>query len=139
MEQGYLSIKFLLGHLRENSLTGQHLIVLLSQVNTVSGSSTSFWEEVKTLRNYVPHSWLSSIRHFLNYSWSTIKIYKAWIPYLQHDYDTMLMDQFEREKPGNTTLDNLSRARMYLGATSLADICNDEGKWIKSWALTAHA
>eukprot|EP00957_Ditylum_brightwellii_P038477 2907901-Ditylum_brightwellii.AAC.1 len=32
IEQGYSSIKYLLGHLQEESLMGQCLIVLLSQV-----------------------------------------------------------------------------------------------------------
>eukprot|EP00957_Ditylum_brightwellii_P145916 11111357-Ditylum_brightwellii.AAC.1 len=99
-----------------------------SQVNTVSGHATSFLEEVKTLQNYALHSWLSSIRCFLKYSQSTIKIYKAWTLYLQCEYNTMLVDKFEREKPGNATLDYLTKVCMYLGATSLANICNDEGK-----------
>eukprot|EP00957_Ditylum_brightwellii_P013945 1052233-Ditylum_brightwellii.AAC.1 len=94
-------------------------MVLLGQVNTASGSITSLLEEVKTLQNYVPHSWLSSIIRFLNYSRSTIKMYKALTPYLQHDYDKILMGQFEEEKPGNATLDHLNRLCMYLGASSL--------------------
>eukprot|EP00957_Ditylum_brightwellii_P154746 11778046-Ditylum_brightwellii.AAC.1 len=113
VEQGYLNIKFLLGHLRENSLVGQHLMILLSQANTVSGSATSYLEEVETLRNYVPLSWIGSIRRFLKYTSSRIKIYQAWPPTLQCEHDKILMDWFEQEKPGTATLDHLNRVHLY--------------------------
>eukprot|EP00957_Ditylum_brightwellii_P166489 12672929-Ditylum_brightwellii.AAC.1 len=48
----------------------------------------------------------------------------------------MLMDKFESAKPGTATLDLLCRVCLYLGATTLADICDDNGKVILSWALT---
>eukprot|EP00957_Ditylum_brightwellii_P056835 4308726-Ditylum_brightwellii.AAC.1 len=39
-------------------------------------------------------------------------------------------------KPGNAILDHLNRVRQYIGATKLADICNDNGKYIQSKLLT---
>eukprot|EP00957_Ditylum_brightwellii_P054795 4152261-Ditylum_brightwellii.AAC.1 len=39
-------------------------------------------------------------------------------------------------KPGNATLDHLNRVRLYIGATTLADICNDNRKYIQSKLLT---
>eukprot|EP00957_Ditylum_brightwellii_P008022 608660-Ditylum_brightwellii.AAC.1 len=38
-------------------------------------------------------------------------------------------------KPRNATLDHLNRVRLYLGATTLADICDDNGKYIRSKLL----
>eukprot|EP00957_Ditylum_brightwellii_P109718 8369047-Ditylum_brightwellii.AAC.1 len=139
IEQGYLSLKFLLGHLREGSLTGTHFMVLLSQVQLVSGSSHPFLEEVDSNRHYVPHSWLSGIRHYLNYISASVKIPDAWHPTLQRKNNKMLMDEFETAKPGTATLDHLSRVRLYLGATTLADICDDSGMKIFAWALTGEA
>eukprot|EP00957_Ditylum_brightwellii_P012648 956080-Ditylum_brightwellii.AAC.1 len=46
------------------------------------------------------------------------------------------MDEFETAKPGTATLDHLCRVRLYLGATTLADICDDNGKVILLWTLT---
>eukprot|EP00957_Ditylum_brightwellii_P180548 13753121-Ditylum_brightwellii.AAC.1 len=40
VEQGYLSIKFLLGHIREESLPGKHIMVLLSQAQLVGRSAS---------------------------------------------------------------------------------------------------
>eukprot|EP00957_Ditylum_brightwellii_P192225 14632159-Ditylum_brightwellii.AAC.1 len=48
------------------------------------------------------------------------------------------MDWFEQEKPGTVTLDHLNRVRLYLGVTMLADICNDDEKQLKCWALTGY-
>eukprot|EP00957_Ditylum_brightwellii_P058957 4470990-Ditylum_brightwellii.AAC.1 len=39
-------------------------------------------------------------------------------------------------KPGNATLNHLNRVRLYIGATTLADICNDNGKYIQNELLT---
>eukprot|EP00957_Ditylum_brightwellii_P192866 14684498-Ditylum_brightwellii.AAC.1 len=50
----------------------------------------------------------------------------------------MLMDKFETAKPGTATLDHLCRVYLHLGATTLADICDDNGKVILLWALTGH-
>eukprot|EP00957_Ditylum_brightwellii_P070722 5375277-Ditylum_brightwellii.AAC.1 len=39
-------------------------------------------------------------------------------------------------KPGNATLDHLNCVRLYLGATTLADICDDNRKYIRCELLT---
>eukprot|EP00957_Ditylum_brightwellii_P058376 4427180-Ditylum_brightwellii.AAC.1 len=45
------------------------------------------------------------------------------------------MDCFCSAKPGDATLDHLNAVRLYLGVTTLADITNDAGTMIESWAL----
>eukprot|EP00957_Ditylum_brightwellii_P120651 9203441-Ditylum_brightwellii.AAC.1 len=114
-------------------------MVLLSQVQLVSGSSRPFLEEVYSNWHYVPHSWLSGIRHYLNYASASVTIPAAWCPTLQRENDKMLMDEFETAKPGTATLDHLCRVRLYLGATTMADICDDSGRKIFAWALTGEA
>eukprot|EP00957_Ditylum_brightwellii_P005544 425025-Ditylum_brightwellii.AAC.1 len=51
----------------------------------------------------------------------------------------MLMDEFETAKLGTATLDHLSRVRLYLGATTLANICDDSGMKVFTWVLTGDA
>eukprot|EP00957_Ditylum_brightwellii_P179581 13680102-Ditylum_brightwellii.AAC.1 len=46
------------------------------------------------------------------------------------------MDVFETTKPGTATLDHLCRVRLYLGATTLADLCDDDGRLIQSGMQT---
>eukprot|EP00957_Ditylum_brightwellii_P099393 7571308-Ditylum_brightwellii.AAC.1 len=42
LEQGYLAIKHLLGHLREETLTGNQIMIALSYVQLVAGSGAPF-------------------------------------------------------------------------------------------------
>eukprot|EP00957_Ditylum_brightwellii_P192197 14630426-Ditylum_brightwellii.AAC.1 len=51
----------------------------------------------------------------------------------------MLIDIFGTAKPGTATLNHLCRVSLYLGATTLADICDDSEEKILSWALTGYA
>eukprot|EP00957_Ditylum_brightwellii_P080695 6137149-Ditylum_brightwellii.AAC.1 len=46
------------------------------------------------------------------------------------------MDCFCSAKLGDTTLEHLNAVRLYLGVTTLANITNDAGMMIKSWALS---
>eukprot|EP00957_Ditylum_brightwellii_P083836 6372462-Ditylum_brightwellii.AAC.1 len=48
------------------------------------------------------------------------------------------MDTFETAESGTMTLDHLCRVRLYLGATTLADINNNSRKITLSWALTGY-
>eukprot|EP00957_Ditylum_brightwellii_P087568 6666223-Ditylum_brightwellii.AAC.1 len=45
-KMGYLNIKYLIGHIWEEPLTGNHLLVLLSQAQLVSGSKTPYLKEM---------------------------------------------------------------------------------------------
>eukprot|EP00957_Ditylum_brightwellii_P026567 2009144-Ditylum_brightwellii.AAC.1 len=48
------------------------------------------------------------------------------------------MDVFEDDKPGDATLDHLNRVHLYLGATMLADISDNDGKKTLAKALTGY-
>eukprot|EP00957_Ditylum_brightwellii_P182434 13897479-Ditylum_brightwellii.AAC.2 len=136
IEQGYLSIKHLLGHLREESLTGQHFMVLLSQAQLISGGARPYLSEVESNKEYVPHLWLEGIWRYLCYTNATIDVHHAWVPTPQRENDVMLMDVFEKAKPGTATLDHLCQVRLYLGATTLADLCGDNGRLFLCGMLT---
>eukprot|EP00957_Ditylum_brightwellii_P157117 11958162-Ditylum_brightwellii.AAC.1 len=65
LEQGYLAIKHFIGHVREETLTGDQIIITLSKAQLISGSGHPLLEEVESDRSYVPANWLSNIRTFL--------------------------------------------------------------------------
>ena len=48
------------------------------------------------------------------------------------------MDVYEKDKPSTNTLDPLNRVRLYLGVTTLADLCDDDKVFLESWALTGY-
>eukprot|EP00957_Ditylum_brightwellii_P100706 7674472-Ditylum_brightwellii.AAC.1 len=122
IEQGYLSIKYFLGHVQEESLTGQHFMVLLSQAQLASGSKHPYLYEEESNKEYVSHSWLSGIWQYLQYINATIEVHHAWVTKLQREDDVMLMDAFKTAKLEIATLDHLNQLRLYLGVTTLADI-----------------
>eukprot|EP00957_Ditylum_brightwellii_P126473 9640752-Ditylum_brightwellii.AAC.1 len=45
VEQGYFNIKYLIGHIWEEPLTGNHILVLLSQAQCMSRSKTPYLKE----------------------------------------------------------------------------------------------
>eukprot|EP00957_Ditylum_brightwellii_P169416 12894668-Ditylum_brightwellii.AAC.1 len=65
-----------------------------------------------------------------------IEVHSAWLPTLQRENDAALMDVFEVMKPGNATMDHLNRVQLYLGTTTLADLCDNNGMYIQGEALT---
>eukprot|EP00957_Ditylum_brightwellii_P047254 3589188-Ditylum_brightwellii.AAC.1 len=67
-KNGYLNIKYLIGHIWEESLTRNYLLVLLSWVQLVSRSKTPYLKEVTCNRDYAPPTWLSGIQIYLQYS-----------------------------------------------------------------------
>eukprot|EP00957_Ditylum_brightwellii_P067296 5107560-Ditylum_brightwellii.AAC.1 len=103
-------------------------MVLVSQIQLVSESVHLYLENIAANRDYVPQSWIGGIRRFLYYAKGIILIHKAWKPTVQRVENVILMDVFENDKPGTATLDHLNRVRLFLGATSLADSCNDDDK-----------
>eukprot|EP00957_Ditylum_brightwellii_P196010 14934525-Ditylum_brightwellii.AAC.1 len=105
---------------------GQHLMVLLSQIQLVSGSVHLYLENVAVNRDYVPQSWIGGIRRFLSYAKGIILVHKAWKPTVQRTDDVILVNVFKDDKPGTAMLDHLNRVRLFLGATSLADLCDDD-------------
>eukprot|EP00957_Ditylum_brightwellii_P019048 1434080-Ditylum_brightwellii.AAC.1 len=54
----------------------------------------------------------------------------------QHDHVLMMI--FKNVKPGNAMLHHLNRVHLYLGVIARADICNNNGNYIMSWALTCY-
>eukprot|EP00957_Ditylum_brightwellii_P200606 15292961-Ditylum_brightwellii.AAC.1 len=138
INEGYLNIKYLIGQIQEESLTGNHLLVLLSQAQLVSKSKAPYLKGVTCNRDFVPSIWLSGIQNYLQYSQSKIHIADVWIPSLQGVCDEMLMDVYEKDKPSTNTLDRLNRVWLYLGVTTLADLCDDDGVFLESWALTGY-
>eukprot|EP00957_Ditylum_brightwellii_P091552 6971137-Ditylum_brightwellii.AAC.1 len=124
-EQGYLALKHLIGHIREDSIVGLQLMIALSFVQVVSGSRFAYLEEVTVNRTYVPATWLGSICSFLSVCKGSVVIPKAWQPKKQRINDIILMDVFCSSHPSDTTLEKLNLIWLHLGVITLADITND--------------
>eukprot|EP00957_Ditylum_brightwellii_P091649 6978723-Ditylum_brightwellii.AAC.1 len=79
LEQGFLAVKHLIGHIQEGALTGMQIMIALSKVQLISGTGQPFLEEATNDRSYVPSNWLSTIRTFFHMCSTFISILEAWI------------------------------------------------------------
>eukprot|EP00957_Ditylum_brightwellii_P132646 10115318-Ditylum_brightwellii.AAC.1 len=66
----------------------------------------------------------------------SVVIPRVWLPKIQWINDMILIDVFCSSHPSDATLEKLNLVRLYLGVITLADLTNDAGTEIESWALT---
>jgi hypothetical protein len=121
---------------REETLTGDQIVIALSKAQLIAGSGHHLLEEVKRDRSYVPANWLGNIRSFLRCCKASIIVPGAWHPVVQQDFDSILMDVFESFKPSLCTLEKLNAVRLFLCVITLADITDESGRSIEAWALS---
>eukprot|EP00957_Ditylum_brightwellii_P024363 1838924-Ditylum_brightwellii.AAC.1 len=136
LEQGYLAIKYFLGHVQEVSVMGDQIIISLSKAQLVSGSSHPLLFEVESNGSCVSSTWLSNIRTFLKCCKANITVPEAWLPTRQRMNDLILIDIFESMKPSTGTLEQLNAVKLFLWALTLADLANRAGTHIEHWALS---
>eukprot|EP00957_Ditylum_brightwellii_P154262 11739527-Ditylum_brightwellii.AAC.1 len=127
MEQGYLAINYLLGHIHESTITSNQIMIALSYTQLVTGSGQPYLQEVETDRSYLPATWLSNIRTILCLYKGKLFVSDACCPTPQHVNNQILMDIFERRKPLKDTLEKLNAVRLYLGILTVSDITTDNG------------
>eukprot|EP00957_Ditylum_brightwellii_P189269 14405923-Ditylum_brightwellii.AAC.1 len=80
LEQGHLAIKHFLGHVREETMTGDQIIISQSKAQLISGSSYLLLQDVGSNRSYVLANWLCNIRTFLEHFKAFITVPGAWCP-----------------------------------------------------------
>eukprot|EP00957_Ditylum_brightwellii_P173770 13229713-Ditylum_brightwellii.AAC.1 len=83
LEQGYLAVKHLIRHSREETIVGVQIMILLSYVQLVSGSGFTYLDKVYANRSYVPATWLGSIQSFLAVCKGTAVVLNVWLPKIQ--------------------------------------------------------
>eukprot|EP00957_Ditylum_brightwellii_P159281 12124031-Ditylum_brightwellii.AAC.1 len=80
LEQGILGVKYLLGHLKENSVVSKSIMVALSYAQLISGISIQYMKDVTADLSYVPATWLGGMREFLAQCDSNLNIANSWTP-----------------------------------------------------------
>eukprot|EP00957_Ditylum_brightwellii_P158736 12082312-Ditylum_brightwellii.AAC.2 len=64
-EQGLIATEQFIGHIQENSMTGQQLQILLSQIQLVSGSATKYLEDMTRNFDYILVTHMTVMQNFL--------------------------------------------------------------------------
>ena len=101
-------------------------------VQLIAGTTRPIFEDTKQLL-HLEGEWFISIREFLHSVNATIKIDGVWTPQLEREYDRCLMDIFANDIT-TTELVRINRCRIYLQATTIADITDAEGTKINDYA-----
>jgi hypothetical protein len=76
--------------------------------------------------------WFISVREFLHSTECQIKTIQEWLPQLEREHNKCIMEAFPNETRENSI--KINRCRIYLQATTLADITTPKGTHINTFA-----
>jgi hypothetical protein len=128
-EQGVAQIQYLYKHwsstLQLNSV--QRIAVSWAQFHT--GVSWSIFYNVTTpLPHFVESHWLRSLRNFLCSIQGRLRLNATYVPALQRDYNTFIMDHVLQSQLFTAQqIRRINYCRLFLQAVTVSDITNASG------------
>jgi ribonuclease HI len=124
-------LELFLGHIRSQDKTSELIMISISNLQLIVGSSTSFFNlPFPQYAKWVIPGWLTSLWKFLHRVNFSLQIKRQWTPIPQRENDIMLMDFFLSLKYKPHDLKILNQCRIYLQVFSLTDITSADGKQI---------
>jgi hypothetical protein len=121
--QGINQLCLFLGHLRLRDKTANLILIDMSYLQLLTGSSTLFLNlHHSRYGNYIEHGWLVSIWKFLNKTKMTLQVRQAFIPTPPRRHDVNIMDHLVQHHTHISTLRVVNRCRIYLNVIFLSDI-----------------
>lgn len=121
-------LRLLLGHLRLQDKTADLILIDISYIQLLVGSSTLFFNLPYTKYKWlVDTCWLTSIWAFLSTINFQLAIKEAYNPPLQRTHDVALMDFFVSQNYDRKRLMAINRCRVFLKVLFLSDICSADG------------
>jgi hypothetical protein len=136
IEQGIRQLTALVGHIRQNSETGNMMRIELQWCQVQAGTAKHLLGNPSDTIDYIETCWIMCIRNFLRTYDLRIDLSYTPIPTIQCVNDEFLMDGFrERSACTATQLQKLNACRMYLQVSRVSDITSADGKFIRSGIL----
>ena len=139
-EQGVMATKMILSHTRKDDEVGKMLQISCDHLQLQAGVS---WPVLSQhghqQRKYVDPCYLTNLWAFLDSFNASIHFdFDQWL-FPQRHNDSFIMEVIT-QLPGITTTDlvHAQRCRLYLGVTTIADICTSNGRSICEWALNGN-
>jgi ribonuclease HI len=136
IEQGIAQIGALVGHLRQNSDTGDMMRCEMAWCQLQAGVDEEILLSPATDIGYIESCWITSIRDFMHTFEMRIDLTKAPRQRVQCEHDVFLMDAFRRSGHTAGEMSKLNACRMYLRVVRLSDIVYGDGKHIIKEATT---
>ena len=118
-------LKFLIGSIRLQDTVGRMFLIQLSWIQIFAGISTPILMETKQI-TYIPTGWLADLHTHLAANNIKVEIHDVWSPSRQRQEDKVIMDVVTATTP-QWAWAGINRCRLYLKATTIADITSLDG------------
>ncbi len=129
--EGIGQLRFLLGHLRLRDKTANLILIDVSYLQLIVGSTTLFFNlPFHQYSHSAEGGWLVSIWQFLHSIKFQLHIRRAYIPVVPRKGDKALMDYFVSKHYKPKLLKILNRCRLYLQVIFVSDISSADGTYI---------
>ena len=124
----YEKIKMFVGSVRLQDKVGQMLEIQLSWLQLFAGTQLPILQE-RTEVPYLPEGWLKNLHQQLTKNEIQIEVSETWRVTKQREEDKVIMDEVRHQMP-QWTWGGMNRCRLFLKATTIADLTTINGKFI---------
>jgi hypothetical protein len=138
-EQGTISMKQVIQHIRTGSSIADDLRVHLHWAQHLAGVSKPILMHTRTIPHLEETLWLNEMRNFMHKINASINIPDLWNPGTERVHDSHLMDEAMNFTNKQRYLEKINRCRFFLKATTISDITQLNGKVLQksAWGPTA--
>jgi hypothetical protein len=109
---------------------GKIITINLKWVQIIAGIQNQIFVDTEPLQHLEGH-WFKSIRQFLHITNATVSIKGLWTPQLERQHDQCIMEVTRKCKE----TERINQVRLYLQATTLADITTADGTHLTEQAI----
>ena len=130
----YEKLKLLIGSIRLQDKLGAMFIIQLTWLQLFAGIGVPILEH-DSLIPYLPEGWLTNVFTHLVTLGVKVQLSSGWLPTLQRQNDRILMDIVHSQIPV-WAWEGINRCRLFLQATTLADLVTLDGTYIPQQIIT---
>ena len=139
LQQGVAQVTTFIKHWRLQSTAGQLLRIAVDWFQVQAGVSYVLLENVKTDLPHLESKWIGSLRKFLADHDMFFQLSEVHVPKLQRKYDAYIMDiVLESKQFTPREIRGINYCRLYLVATTVADLCLLDGKTLDPAKMKGH-
>ena len=132
----YEKIKMLVGSIRLQDKVGGMLQIQLSWLQLFAGIGTPLLQYHNAIP-FLPSGWLTNVTHLLVETGVQIEFSSGWIPTPQRVEDRLIMELVLKYLPSQTW-ECIKRCRLFLQATTVADLVSVDGTYIPRGVRELH-
>ena len=127
LEQGCKGIMTFMRHWRDRSIISTLLRITIGWVQHATGTGISIFKDTRELP-HLESKWINFIRQFLRHINATFELDKEFIPTLQREHDSYIMDHIlDSKRFSNAEIKRLNYCRQWLQVQTISDITQASG------------